>query len=212
MNTYWSNKVILFGVLFTFTCFIESSNASANTHHPPALHVERLARHVLFLQKINTTLKNPTIQVNSIPDICKHALMQWCIQKIHDERCINVVFDVWKTFSTHSTNTCLNDCLFVHNFAALIYVIYMNMITLATRTPLQDFIILYEQVSELPIEELLNLLDILYERMEIIFQVYSATPLTPLSIAAKKYWWVPIAILAALSVKFMHWHIQHTAR
>lgn len=172
-----------------------------------SLAIERLSQHVRFLKKINTTLKRPLIKVESTLPLDKHELVYWCIKKMHDERCIDVIFDVWSAFVVHSTDVCTDDCLFVHNFAALVYVIYMNIITITARTSFHDFSALYIQIAELPIEELLDLLDIFYQRLGIILQAYSAA--TSYTMLLQDYWWVPAAILAASCTKILHWYLHH---
>lgn len=186
--------------------FVMQIIAPQEVHPPTTYIVERLAHHVKFLQKINTTFKQPTIKVDPLQPLCKHELTRWCIQKIREEQRLDVVFDVWGAFTAHTADTCTDDCIFVHDFAALIYVIYMNIVTLAARVQFQDFLTLYAQVSELPIEELLNLLDIFYERLGIIFQAYSET--ASYTHFAKEYWWIPGAVLAAVATKIVHWYLN----
>jgi hypothetical protein len=168
--------------------------------------VKKLVRHVTFLKRINTTFKKPVIKVEAMPAQCKHELMRWCIKKIHDEQCMDVIFDVWDAFTTHCTDACADDALFVHDFAALLYVVYMNITTLAVRTNFQDFMTLYTQVSGLPIEDLLTLLDIFYERLGIIFQAYSTT--ASYGSLIKEYWWVPVAILTAGCTQLVRWYLK----
>jgi len=187
----------------------EPINNQTPTYSTTSL-VQRLVHHVVFLQKINTTLKKPIIKVDVVPSICKHELTRWCIQKIHDEQNIDALFDAWKAFSAHSVDTCTEDCLFVQDFAALIYVIYMNIIALTTRTNFQDFMTIYTQVSELPIEELLNLLDLFYQRLGIILHAYTAA--TSQGSIIQEYWWVPVAALAAVGTKLLHWYIQRSSQ
>lgn len=171
--------------------------------------VQRLHRHVTFLQKINSVVKKPVIvpviTVEAVPPCCKHELMRWCLQKIHDEQCIDVAFDVWRAFTSHSTDVCAEDCVFVHDFSALLYVVYMNIMSVKPRANLYDFMVLYTHVSELPIEELLDILDVLYDRIGLIFAAYASTSFS-YTTAIKEYWWVPVAVIIAVGVKVLRWY------
>lgn len=199
--------MILFRILvISFLCQVFV--ATGTSEKVPLSHcVRRLYRHVTFLQAVNAGSKKPVIKVDVMPIQCKHELMQWCIKKMHDEECIDALFDVWRTFTHHSTDSCLEDELFVRDFAALVYVIYMNIITIAVRGSFHDFMVLYNQVLVLPLPDLLDLLDIFYERLGVIFHAYAHSTLSYTDLI-KQYWWAPLAIGAAIVTSVLKWYMR----
>lgn len=170
-------------------------------------YVERLCRHVTFLKAVNKGSTRPVIKFDGMPTQCRHELMKWCIKKIHDEERIDPLFDVWQAFTQHSRDTCLEDEVFVRDFAALIYVIYMNIITVAVRGSFQEFMILYNQVLVLPLPDLLDLLDIFYERLGVIFHAYSSSTFSYTDLI-KEYWWAPLAVGAAVATGALQWYLR----
>lgn len=168
--------------------------------------VARLARHVDFFRGIAPKIKTPVGAVQQGPQ-CRHELMRWCVKKIHEEQSIQALFDVWYTFKYHMADNCSDDEVFVHDFAALIYVLYMTTVMVAVRATFQDFMILYNQVLLLPLPDLLDLIDIFFERIGVIFNAYNASHLSYVDLV-REYWWAPIAIGAALATGIMQWYLR----
>ncbi len=178
-------------------------------------YAERLKKSIEFLSTIRckkdiafeTTTQNADCfcafeshYIFKSPDILN------CIQKINTTNSLESVITLGKDFTKYKL---IQNDNFTKEFILFIFCIYKNLLhnnAIINNTPLTKSTIeviahLYENLDSLPLEEILDALDMLSEELPKLLEEYEFTSAMKWKDWLKKYWWAPPFIGATLILK-----------
>ncbi len=156
-------------------------------------HMQRLTKAVFTISKKSSVL--------SIDDVCmpnnyKHPLIINCVINMQKAKNAKPFFKLWKRLSTYDS---IKDKVVLQEFIQLTICLYSNFINnefvsnqKRERPNISDVVQLYEKIANLPIVELLNLLDDVTDQYESLSTNYEfSNPKMTWSHWLRTYWWVP---------------------
>lgn len=192
--------------LLIFFISIMSSGMKTNCEELPGLMIKKIDYHRKFLITFERSNKKYPVLLYNLQYrnvLFNHELIQWCASIVEQEQSCKCINEIVEIFLNHRDTNVINDWLFLHDYAILIFLTY-KQITCANKITLYDVAYLYNQVSQIPLIEILSLIDQSYEQLKVILSNY---PLhDTIFIWLKSYWWVPPITFASLFASFLQWY------
>jgi hypothetical protein len=180
--------------------FSEKQNAQMLVVHNSLrfYHIQRLMRSIFILSKKGVPFSSVSLDAGAY-NLLKHERIKKCFLKLQKYHSLVPLFKIWKSFSTYDL---IDDCLFVEDFIRLIIIVHVHIIQSehlrakkqnnTTTTASFDALELYQKIVQLPIPELLAMLDEMSEQYSLLLQQYEFSNTTMTwSAWIKKYWWTP---------------------
>lgn len=196
-------------------------------------YCQKLNKHIAILKKFNEINKKHQIidfvshnnDIFNIKNIeYKNELVKICISKMVEQNSLEPFFKTWD----YAYGLCISnkDIIFVREFSIVIFSLYENLLTVilnkkivnlseqfaseiiisdnkAIKSLLDDILMMYNAVSELPIKDIIVTLEKCYILFSKIIDDYAASSgLTPRQLI-KKYWWLPPTIFVAIIGAFI---------
>ena len=170
---------------------------------------KRLSTHVYALSAYNKKIACSYLVIN---DICfRHNLVKWIAKKIIEENSLMPLVAAWDTFlrceNFQGERGDVYDKVFIVDFSRMIFLIYQAQLRNATRVSMHDIMQLYFQISQLPVAQLLDLLDECLSQFKIIMSPFTILPNEYLYDWFIQYWWIPPVILASVGISVIRWYI-----
>ncbi len=169
-------------------------------------HIQRLLYAMFILSKH----KDRILVQDNLDCEFKHQRLKECIQEIKKTGTVIPLLKVWKNFVAYDF---IDDQLFVQDFIRLMIIVYAHVLRTSAHKSLpippapaemasfssMEATELYNQISELPITELLAMLDEIADQFAIMSQEYQLTN-QHLSWKEwfKSYWWTPPVIIGSI--------------
>lgn len=152
---------------------------------------------------------------------CKHPLILRCLSNMDvDSSSITCLFQTWNIFTKEGTIS--EPELFFREFSILIFSIYKIFFTTADasdtsfssvrrRISVVQVITLYDRITEIPIDDLLDVLDRCYEQFMDIMQEADISFDEKRSVIdwIQHFWWVPPVVIGALLYNIILAGIKH---
>jgi hypothetical protein len=206
---------VLYGVatmyylLLVFSAFISSAEFAHYFLQDSLFRngsTQRIEKHIKHLMEINKILKNDEEFFKDflIESPFHHELMSCCVSIMRKEETLDAFSDMWKFYLKHKAHIPKRTDVFLRESCILLLLTYNYCILKPQKGMISDMSSLYNQLSALPLPELLDLLDTTYTSLKKIFINYNA-PNTVTWMA--KYWWVPPVAVTALSYTVFKWYI-----
>jgi hypothetical protein len=135
-----------------------------------------------------------------------HERINLCIVAMEKECSLEPFVELWHDFKHYKY---LDDDLFIKEFSKAIFILEKNIIINGLAfEPIKrnsfDFLLgLYEKIDALPLEEILNAIDLLAHELPLISQKYELETDMTWKQWFKKYWWAPPLILGTIGLKFL---------
>lgn len=130
-----------------------------------------------------------------------------CIKRMEETQCLDQLFRLWLELKQYKL---LGNDTFVREFSILTFITYKNIIThCLTKQPNlhkslgQSILNLYNNLESLPLEEILEAIDMLSEELPPILEQYQINSDMTLGEWFKKYWWIPPLVIVTLSVQIL---------
>jgi hypothetical protein len=143
-----------------------------------------------------------------------HGVVNACSNAIQKQKTLQPFFALWKRLATYDY---IDDHLLLEDFVRLIIVLYHDLgsreliVTSDTlhKPAVSDITHVYEQISALPLAELMTLLDKIADEYEIILEEYALTHTTmSWSTWLSRYWWLAPTTIVSLGICLLKWHYQ----
>jgi len=202
-------------IFFLSICCIFSISIMANNKDEIYINhrIDRLNKHVSFLAKFHAKNKEQIkILTKEIKkalwrlDITKydHELIRLCVKKVLYTRAINPIFEAWRLFL--ETYRSIDSTLFLREFSILIFCLYKNFIFSLDRqghvNPKVSSVEIFElsgRIMSLPIDQILDALDVCYHQFIFIMQDYGMTTIASPTEWIKENWWViPVSFVSLI--------------
>lgn len=177
--------------------------------------LRRLAKSMMFLNKLDK--KNiflsacSDIEGNMIDDITDRFVFTQknvvlCIKEIRRTRSIQPLLKLWDDIKHYRFIKSID---LIKEFSILTFVIYKNLMThclpehMSSRekSVTQSLIQVYEKLDSLPLEEILNAIDLVTEELPLLWEQYQLNSDMTWKEWLKKYWWVPPLVAVTLGIR-----------
>lgn len=169
----------------------------------------RIEKHIALIDhynKNNDKLQNRSRALRDCPDHnCSHELIKLCIKRIDMELCLDPVVETWHMFKTSFAQ--VDPELFVREFTSVLFGVYHQSIqalaapapkaSAAQQVSIADIINLYNEVSSLPIVQVLDALDKLYVALNALMLKHGIKADTDWSEWLAANWWVPPVVVGS---------------
>ncbi len=192
---------------FFLMCLLVIISSAFSSQTDLELLTKKLARHVYLLKKFdfcakysNTAFYTFDYDGNSF----NHELVLWCAKTITREQSLNALQETWKIFLLHKNNNVVDDSIFLQDFAILIFMTYKQVL-IVDKVSFYDVALLYTQISQIPLGELLTLIEQSYEQLVATFSNYPYQG--SIMLWLENYWWVPPVTLASFCASILQWYI-----
>ena len=134
-----------------------------------------------------------------------HKQVNCCIEKMRKTHSLKPLQELAVEFKKYKF---IQDEAFTKEFLLLLFITYKNIIIhnvteqqlLEHKSTLETVAQLYEVIESLPLEEILDAIDMIAEEMPTILEQYEFSSDMTWKAWLKKYWWVPPLIVAKISV------------
>lgn len=185
--------------------------------------VRRLDIHMAVLEQFNTKNKmfklipfkngERFVIIDEVLDF-SHDLLRICVKKMWAEESLDPMFVVWRLFVSEYKD--IESETFLQEFGVLLFSIYKNIfvsylsnrVAFVNNAPtatnsainlqnLQQMIDLYNQVSALPLRQLLEALDLCLDQFLIIVRTYGLQEEMGWLAWIQQYWWVPPVVVTS---------------
>lgn len=196
--------------------------ASNATNHEKLILVARIEHHVQSIQDIarkhqgfkqEPLRMSPEALYQTLDGLVsyKHEVVKACIAQIRKEKSLAPFFAMWNSFKNSYQKdayaTISQD--FLKECSDLIFMFYSNMMNqliddhavdaiTVHRVTAAEIIQIYLTISELPINEFLDLLDKVLEKIMTILEDYHPEEGQSLFSWLQKNWWIPPVIIGGL--------------
>lgn len=136
-----------------------------------------------------------------------HEYINDAVKDMESERNLNSFENLWHAFEHYK---CIEDVLFVREFSKLVFILHKNKIMnsyithskqVITDCTMQQLIDLYNKLDSLPLEELLNAIDVLTNEFPAINEKFEINSDMTWRQWLKKYWWAPPLIFGTFALK-----------
>lgn len=140
-----------------------------------------------------------------------------CIKNINKTNKLTSVITLGQEFAKYKL---IQDNSFTKEFTLFIFCLYKNIINnnatiyhaSLTKSTIEMIAHLYENLEDLPLEEILDALDILSEELPKLLEKYEFTSKMNWQQWLAKYWWVPPVIGSSLAIRILlHKHMPNHA-
>lgn len=171
--------------------------------------VKRVEQHITFLRKLDKRYAQVTSDMiefsksdmlNDTVIHFDHDLITWAIKKIKRDQNLKPLFDIWSDFKVYRDNS-PEDQNFLKECTLLIFIFYNNIFIAYDeandRAKVQDVVELFQKINNLPIGELLDILDTISEQLVEMLEKYEPEANQSLFSWLRSNWWVPPTIVAA---------------
>ena len=136
----------------------------------------------------------------------QHPAILSCIKKIDVQSSLSPVLDLWLEFSNFKQ---IQDELFLKEFLLLVFTTYRNLLinnAFIHQTPIKKATLeiisqIYEHLESIPLEQILEAIDVLTEELPEIMQEYEINSDMAWKKWLKKYWWVGPVVGTALVIR-----------
>jgi len=203
------------GVWSFLVCLLTISLRSAIQDVPSkdmqcARTIKRLEWHVSFLLQFHK--KNNVTLAKMLKDAKKafwelditeyqHELNRLCIKKMMQVNRIDPVFETWRLFVTMYRD--IDISLFIHEFSVIIFCVYKNLVFSLLKpdhkVTSNDIFELSVKIMSLPIDQVLDALDLCYRQFILIMQDYGMTAPISWKEWVRQYWWVlPVSVVSLI--------------
>lgn len=198
--------------ILLFLCITLSCATRANADDDAIINrrINRLDTHISFLTKFHTKNKE---QLKSLIKEVKHALWQFditdyehdlirlCIKKVTNKHALDPVFETWRLFLNAYRD--IDAPRFLREFSVLIFCVYKNLIVSLIKPDHKvtstDIFELSSKIMSLPIDQVLDALDMCYRQFMFIMQDYGMTTASSPAEWIKQYWWViPVSVVSLI--------------
>jgi hypothetical protein len=137
-----------------------------------------------------------------------HERINECIELMELEKNADSMFLLWDEFIHYKY---LNDELFLEELIKIIFVSFKNLTVningskqeKAFQQTLQELLQFYERLDSIPLEEILNAIDILAHELPKISQKYELNSNMSWREWLRKYWWSPPLIAGTIAIKVL---------
>jgi len=173
-------------------------------------HTQRLTKSIAQLSsikfttifnKISFTTASDHVQLDSIKFYNKRIIK--CINELNQQQTYYPLQLCWHEFSHYRS---IKNEKYLKEFLILIFILYKQFFVHAsaptpTNISIQEVIQIYQQINQLPIEELMQAIDTFTDELANIMKKNNlSSQAERLKHNAKKYWWVAPALLAISSL------------
>lgn len=180
-------------------------------------HIQRLLKSIFILSRFKemgiatklSSLKKRNF--NLLVEHFSHEEIKKCIAKMTVRDDLRPLFTLWKHFSEYDF---IHDQVLLNEFVQLVVLVYRQLangvldkdvvqqpesIKRAGLDTVENVLEMYEKIADMPIPELLNLLDDVVDQFDTVMEKYEFNN-SDLSWSAwwKKYWWAPPVIVGTL--------------
>jgi len=204
----------LFSFLFCLSFF---TNVHTETDFAMENKISRLNKHVVFLYDFYTknNEKLESINTESKGSLCsfefteyKHELIRLGVKMANAECSFDPVFKIWKIFINDFKD--IEASLFLKEYATVVFFVYKNLITSfinpESKVASTEIFELSGKIMSLPIDQLLDALDVCCRQFMFIMQDYGMISGVNPKEWLKEYWWVipvSVASFVASIVKYV---------
>jgi hypothetical protein len=133
-----------------------------------------------------------------------HEYIKECIKTIETTKALDSLLYLWNDFEHYKL---VEDEQFVHEFLKIIFIIQKNIVFYTAKNKinfsLDYFIMIYENIDSLPLEELLNAIDLLTHELPAISQKFELDSDMTWRQWFRKYWWAPPLVAGTIVLKFL---------
>ncbi len=205
-------KAATFSICFLFLPFMGNADDIDNS-------IKRLDKHIQFLVsfnknnyqhlKVNAQSKSSLYEFDIVD--YKHELVRLCLKGINIKASFEPLFKTWSLFNS-SFKEVETDC-FVKEFGILIFCVYKNLIKTFIKSESKvssaEIIELAGKIRSLPIEQVLDALDLCYRRFIFIMQDYGLSQENNPKEWLKHYWWVIPVSLFSLAISVVKHYVYN---
>ncbi len=129
-----------------------------------------------------------------------------CIKEIRRTKNIQPLLKLWNDIKHYRF---IKSIGLIKEFSILTFVIYKNLMThylpehmsLREKSVTQSLIQVYEKLDSLPLEEILNAIDLVTEELPFLWEQYQLNSDMTWKEWLKKYWWVPPLVAVTLGIR-----------
>lgn len=139
-----------------------------------------------------------------------HTDVVACVAVMQQEERMDAFFVMWDQFSqkTGGQNFAPEDELFLKDCGTLVLLFYNNMLQTCSNKPsrisVDDIIQMYDAIAKLPIDELLDLLDAVLDRLlEVLNNATLPANQDTMFEWLQSNWWIPPVVIGALVVQVL---------
>ncbi|MEX0940662.1 MAG: hypothetical protein WDZ41_04850 [Candidatus Babeliales bacterium] len=181
---------------------------------------EAIAQRFYYLQRLNPSLdylmkhiekkelRNLLLEYNNNKlDVFHHKRIQECIGSMEIQHSIHPLLILCNDIKQYKF---LEDPAFIQESIKLIFILYKNIFFGFSNTKkiispelLQQINTLYQKIDHLPLEEILNTIDMLAHELPNIVEQYELNSDLSWKDWFRKYWWAPPVIAGILSLKIL---------
>ncbi len=171
-------------------------------------YVNRIKKPLLLLSKIKC-IKEDIFEKVEHPAYCcvfetkipfKHRATKKCIAKMEKESCLSPLLALFEEFKSYKF---IQDKQFTKEFLLLVFSTYKNLLTNnashrklhINKSTLEAIAHLYENLESLPLENILEAIDLLTEELPQLLEHYNEFSALHWKERLKKYWWIPPALI-----------------
>lgn len=177
-------------------------------------HIHRLEQAIQFLYK-SVQKKDFLIMKDMLISFgeshSNHQIIMLYIKKIENEGSIQPFFDLWELIKRYEY---IQDEQLIKDFSSLLFTFYADLFIYYAeyarraskpefQSTVQQIIELYQQVEKLPIDQILDAIDILTQELPPLIELCTAKSTGSWREWVKKYWWVPPVIIVTVVYKIL---------
>lgn len=178
---------------------IQNAQALEVTHRQEMV---TLWKHCIMLVSCE---KNQKITVDYAPEtFClqfpKHPLCKLCIEKLLEQKKLGVLEQTWRQFLSEPRDE--NEENFLKEFGIILFCLYRHVLThyflqgvKENKVALSEVLSLSSQIATLPLDRVIDALNLCYDRLMIILGRYAPQPGMSLAKWVQMYWWVPPVVV-----------------
>jgi hypothetical protein len=142
----------------------------------------------------------------------QHDDVRACVAVIQQEERLDAFFTMWQSFTQRTSGTVFDhpdDELFLKECGTLILLFYNNIlrsygVDTLHRISVQDIMEMYDAIAKLPLDELLDVLDVVLDKVILILQSEALNkPDQNIFEWLHENWWVPPVVLGALVAQLL---------
>lgn len=172
-------------------------------------HIQRLNKPLVMLEKANTfpiyirmnyITKSPFLEIHNIASF-SHPNIISCMKVMNQTKTLEPLIELWQDIEQYKH---IHDTLLMREFLILVYAMYIDLHSqLCAHQKNNRAIILLETIESLPLEEILQAIDILSKELPSLLDKYELKSDMSWKEWFKKYWWAPPLVTIAIGCKIL---------